>query len=130
MKALSPRVPFPYVCESDRALPKEQQTTFQLCGLSFAEQCYLEDAQFAVDAEGTGAYQPGAVRRIVLKCGLRGWDNLDGIKFEEADEALAGATRKRPTDAVLERLDLAAQRELVATIRRASSLQDADRKNS
>lgn len=130
MKALSPRVPFDYVCVAERALPKEQQTTFKLCGLSFAERAYLDDQRWDISGDGTGTHKHGTARRIKLKCGLHGWENLDGAMFEAAEEFLAGTKRARPTDASIERLDVETQAELCHAIDMASRLSDTDRKNS
>lgn len=71
----------------------------------------------------------GTERRLVLKCGLLGWDGFPA-PFEVSREQVAGETRDVASDATLERLDVELLQELVDAIHAASRLQDDDRKNS
>lgn len=130
MKALSARVPFPYVPQADRALPKEQQTEFLLRPLSFLERAYVDDESWQFSGDGTAQLMRGTRRRLALLGGLVGWSNFDGVPFVTEKANVGGVTAERPTEATIERIPLDVQQELAEAILDASKLSDGDRKNS
>lgn len=130
MKALSARVPFPFVPQADRSLPKEQQTEFLLRPLSFLERAHIDDVSWQFNDSGTAQLMRGTRRRLVLLCGLVGWSNFDGVPFVAEKSTVVGVAADRPTEDSMDRIPLDVQNELVDAILDASKLSDADRKNS
>lgn len=115
MIARSPLATWPYVLESDRKLPREQQTVFQLKHLSLGEEHALLDNTVRDPLTGhLLRQQVGSEHLNTLRKALVGWDRLPDdkntpIPFEAGP--WGGAK-----DELLFRIPLGAREELARAI--------------
>ena len=115
--AVDPRATFSYVLECDRELPQEQQTTWELRGLTA-----LEEAKIADDlvrqgvADGEVRYSSGSRVLTILRYGLRGVRGFfDASGAEVPFEETKGHPRQ-VADAFLDKLQPAWRIELANAI--------------
>jgi len=81
--ALDPKSTFPYVLEDDRAMPEEDQTVFDLRGLTVAEEAAVSDSMIlAHGGMDELSFRAGTHQLTVLRKGLRGWANFKGADGE------------------------------------------------
>ena len=103
--ALDPKQTFDYVLKAERDLPAEQQTVFELRGLTIAQETAIADAMMHGTAGSSDfGLRQGTTQLMSLRFGLRGWRNFknaDGV--EVAFETQKGAPR-HVTDACLDYL--------------------------
>lgn len=127
---------FPYVCEDDRKLPVEQQTTFHLRRLPATVGMALDNLHEAT-AAGQVTLRVGDQRIVTLQAGLAGWENLNDssgqpVMFEShrGVRSVYGITIKDP--AKVEMIDLLPEdvaEELAEAIRKGNTLTRDDAKN-
>jgi len=115
--ALDPKSTFPYVLECDRTLPEEEQTIFQLRGLTVAEEAAVADSMIlAHGGSDELTFRAGTHQLSVLRFGLRGWE-----KFLDPDgkEVSFDSTKSHPrhvSDPCLDRLEPTHRQELTTAI--------------
>src|SRR3990170_460493 len=122
--ALDPRLPFAYVLKSDRSLPPDQQTRFQLRPLTYQEDVYLRDQTVVISEDGGGKVMMGSRRNLRLRLGLVGWSNLRDaqgrdVPFATEEQFLAGEKRPVVSTASLERLSRVVREELADAVEEA-----------
>lgn len=115
--AVDPRATFSYVLECDRELPQEQQTTWELCGLSRSDEEAVIDASFSYDRV-TGDVVPriGSRAGAILRRGLRGvrrffdangrevpFEKVNGVVSEDFLNHLPSAVCAELVNAITER---------------------------
>lgn len=114
--AIDPKGFEPYVCQSDRKLPAEQQTLFRLRTLNARDSGHVKQAAIAVFG---GGKTNGTLELDVIRLGLAGWSNLsdaDGnaIEFEVETQTVFGNRRSVVSDDCLDRLPSFVRAELMA----------------
>tara|TARA_R110000824_G_scaffold209433_1_gene395214 strand:+ start:115 stop:507 length:393 start_codon:yes stop_codon:yes gene_type:complete len=115
--ALDPKATFDYVVEDDRKLPKEEQTTFTLRGLTVSEEARVADTMISsIPGQEELAFRSGTHQLTVLRQGLRGWSNFMSPGGEEISFDKGKAHPKVITDDCLDRLSSAHRQELVSAI--------------
>lgn len=126
--ALDPKQRFDYVLECDRALPADQQTTFELRGLTVAEEARIEDG-LAQLVDGGFNMRSGQQKLGILRLGLVGWRNFkSGDGAEVPFETIKGHPQ-HVTDACLDRLDPDWRVELANAITERGKLTPAEKKS-
>lgn len=102
--ALDPKETFSYVLEDERKLPEDDQTVFQLRGLTISEEASLNNSLIASDMGGeemkwkTGDYQLNTLKR-----GLIGWSNFrDATGNEVACEIVERTGFRKKTSGKVE----------------------------
>jgi hypothetical protein len=115
--ALDPKSTFPYVLLEDRSLPEDQQTIFQLRGLTVAEEAQVSDSMLLAHS-GTDevAFRAGTQQLTVLRFGLRGWENFRTAEGEEVPFESTKGHPKHVTDACLDRLMPKHRQELMNAV--------------
>jgi len=115
--ALDPKSTFSYVLRDDRELAKEQQTVFELRGLTVAEEASVTDSMIlAHGGVEELSVRAGTHALTVLRYGLRGWSNfLDSAGQPVPFETEKGHPR-HCTDACLDRLAPRHRQELMQAI--------------
>lgn len=137
--------PFDYVLLADREKPADEQTTWNMRPLTWAEMEEIEAAtQFVVPRDGDGdiRYSPQQMKlaRRVLSRGLTGWTNLrdeegNQVEFQKASETqpiYSGKRKRRVEFLPDELLDMIADDavELANAITSRSKLERETAKNS
>ena len=103
--ALDPKSTFPYVLEEDRDLPEDQQTVFQLRGLTVSEEAQVSDSMLlAHSGSDEVAFRAGTQQLTVLRFGLKGWEKFHTAEGEEVKFEVTKGHPKHVTDACLDRL--------------------------
>jgi hypothetical protein len=103
--ALDPKSTFEYVLVDDRELPKEQQTTFELRGLTVSEEASVTDSMIlAHGGVEEMSVRAGTHALTVLRYGLRGWRNFHDADGNAVEFETGRGHPKQVTDACLDRL--------------------------
>tara|TARA_R110002012_G_scaffold313109_4_gene524430 strand:- start:1385 stop:1780 length:396 start_codon:yes stop_codon:yes gene_type:complete len=103
--ALDPKSTFTYVLADDRQLPEEDQTRFELRGLTVSEEAAVSDSMIlAQSGMDELSFRAGTHQLTVLRKGLRDWAN-----FKDAEGAEIPFKRQKGhppcvTDECLDRL--------------------------
>lgn len=115
--ALDPKATFQYVLECDRSAPKEDQTVFELRGLTVAEEARVADAMITSTpgAEELN-FRSGTHQLTVLRAGLKGWTGFSDASGEEVPFVQSKGHPRHITDECLDRLLPAWRQELVNAI--------------
>lgn len=128
---------FPYVCLSDRELPKQQQTVFRLRRLPALLALSLDNLHDA-SADGTRVtLRMGDQRKVILLAGIAGWENLTDsagapVEFKSAvgDRSVCGLPVKNPArEDLVDLLPQEIAEELVSAIRDGNTFTESDAKN-
>ncbi len=126
--ALDPREPYDYVLQSDRDLPKEEQTVFQLCRLSARDAARLDDEQLRGKQRDDGvevSVLQAQHRLAVLHAGLKGWSNFkrkDSTEVEFREKGKFGDTGRRIQAGSLDMVNPAHAQEIADEILSSASL--------
>jgi|TARA_R110000824_G_scaffold379777_2_gene571903 hypothetical protein len=127
--ALDPKATFEYVVEDDRSLPKEEQTTFTLRGLTVSEEARVADTMISsIPGQEELAFRSGTHQLTVLRQGLRGWSNFMSPDGEEISFEKSKSHPKVITDDCLDRLSSAHRQELVSAILDRGAVTEAEGK--
>lgn len=103
--ALDPKSTFPYVLKDDRELPKEQQTVFQLRGLTVSEEATVTDSMIlAHGGVEELSVRAGTHQLTVLRYGLKGWSNFKNADGADVAFEVEKGHPRCVTDACLDRL--------------------------
>ena len=115
--ALDPKSTFPYVLKVDRDLSEDQQTVFDLRGLTVAEEASVSDSMIlAHSGSDELAFRAGTHQLTVLRYGLRGWSKLSDSTGAEVAFDQSKAHPRHITDACLDRLEPKHRQELMSAI--------------
>jgi hypothetical protein len=111
--ALDPKSTFPYVLQCDRDLPEDEQTVFELRGLTVAEEAAVSDSMILAHG-GTDelSFRAGTHQLTILRHGLRGWQRFNGANGEPVEFELTKGHPRNVTDGCLDRLDPKHRQEL------------------
>lgn len=135
--ARSVKETFPYICQADQKLPKQQQTVFHLRRLPATVAMALDNLHEA-SADGKHVtLRMGDQKKVALLAGIAGWDNLldqNGAPVEfrsqKGDRVVCGITIRNPADLdLVDTLPEDVADELAAAIRNGSALTATDAKN-
>lgn len=133
--ALDPNRTFDYVLKCERALPREQQTTFHIRPLTAMEMRHLKNAAVSIDqlTQQARSYL-GDLRWLALKAGLVGWTNFkraDGtdVLCEKTRQNVLGRNTECVTDACLDLLQDEWRDELAEAVQEFNTLTRDDAKN-
>lgn len=136
--ALDPKETYDYVLEAERKLGDEEQTVFQLRGLTIAEEAALNNTLVASDMGGDEMkWKTGDYQLKTLKLGLVGWRNFndaEGVDVPfEAVERLRLSKQKRSqredtgvTLACLDRLSSVDRTELANAIGNGAKVSETE----
>ncbi len=115
--AVDPKQTFQYVLKCDRDLADEEQTVFELRGLTTAEEARVADSMItSVPGESELSLRSGTHQLTLLRAGLRGWRNLrDAAGVEVPFESTKGHPGS-VTDKSLDRLLPAWRTELANAV--------------
>ena len=115
--ALDPKSTFPYVLKDDRALPEDQQTVFQLRGLTVAEEASVSDSMIlAHSGSDEMSFRAGTHQLTILRYGLRGWDKFNDAAGGEVAFEQTKAHPRCVSDACLDRIETKHRAELSGAI--------------
>ena len=115
--ALDPKATFKYVLECDKSLPEAEQTSFELRGLTVAEEAAVSDSMIMAHG-GTDelSFRAGTHQLTVLRHGLRGWEKFQDGAGAEIPFIIGKGHPRQVTDESLDRLLPAWRQELVGAI--------------
>ena len=133
--AINPNVPFDYVLDCDRALPKEEQTLFRLKVLTPNELAEIEDGSATFDTNSQQVTIKTGTKVInILKKGLVGVINLklaDGSDVKFTTTKIGGRfPREEADDKFLSYLHPNWRRELANAITEQFRLTEEEEGNS
>lgn len=115
--ALDPKATFDYVLMDDRSLPQEEQTVFQLRGLTVAEEARVADSMISsVPGQDELSIRSGTHQLTVLRFGLRGWSNFKDSSGSDIHFSVEQRHPRHVTDEALDRLAPKHRQELVNAI--------------
>ena len=136
MKAVSPEVPYPYICDADKDLPTDEQTVFNLTHLTVSEDAYLENHSGQMKRNGEYILHVGDAILLGLHLGLESVDNFtngsnESIELERDGNAKIIVGKKRPwSEESLSKIPRDARIELYKAIRNGGELVEEEEKNS
>lgn len=115
--ALDPKSTFSYVLRDDRELPKEQQTVFELRGLTVAEEASVTDSMIlAHGGVEELSVRAGTHALTVLRFGLKGWSNFKNADGADVAFEVEKGHPRHITDTCLDRLAPKHRQELMQAI--------------
>ena len=115
--ALDPKATFNYVLECDRSAPKEDQTVFELRGLTVAEEARVADAMItSTPGADELNFRSGTHQLTVLRAGLKDWSGFTDASGEVVPFVTSKGHPRHITDEALDRLLPAWRQELVNAI--------------
>lgn len=135
--AQSVKQTFPYICQAERGLPKQQQTVFHLRRLPATVAMALDNLHEA-SADGKHVtLRMGDQRKVTLLAGIAGWDNLvdEGgapveFRSHKGVRVVCGITITNAADAdLVDMLPQDVAEEISDAIKTGSAFTAADAKN-
>ena len=115
--ALNPKQTYSYILECDRELAPEDQTVFEIRGLTVAEEASVSDSMILAHSGGDDfTFRAGTHQLTVLRLGLRGWKNFRDSEGNEVPFELTKAHPRNVADSSLDRLAPQHRAELMNAI--------------
>lgn len=103
--ALNPKQTYFYVLDCDRSLPENEQTKFEIRGLTVAEEASVSDSMILAHSGGDDfSFRAGTHQLTVLRLGLRGWANFRDGEGQEVPFEMTKSHPRQVSDASLDRL--------------------------
>lgn len=123
MKAIDAKKAYPYICKSDRKLPKEQRTTFMCRYIDPYLDAKLGDQLFNISGSGNSRKErllTGTQRMEILQGCVKGWEN-----FKDENDALVKFDEKN-IEGMIAMIPPPARAELADFIRGESDLDEGE----
>ena len=123
--ALDPKATFEYVLEDDRALPPEEQTVFNLRGLTVAEEARVADSMISgLPGQDELSFRSGTHQLTVLRYGLRGWTGFLDSEGKPVQFETSNGSPRQVKDASLDRILPKYRTEIVNAILERGSVNE------